>query len=281
MYKFGNFAIHHYVERTFKLDGGTMFGIVPKKIWGKLVPVDEDNLVLMNTNLFVIETKQYTFLCDTGLGTLLDERETKIYAAFEPSRIETGLNEIGFDVEDIDYVLLSHLHLDHSGGAVKKVDDRLTPRFPKARYVVQKDEWDDAMHPDERTSAVYKVDMLKTLEAAGQLVLVDGDEELVPGVKLVKTGGHTVGHQGFEFSSGGETIVYYADIIPFSHHFKVPYVASVDLYPRETMKVKRSLVGRALDGEIAIAFDHDTEIHIGRAYEDGVKTVIKPVMQTA
>lgn len=281
MYTFGDFTIHHYVERTFKLDGGTMFGIVPKKIWGKLVPVDDDNLVPMNTNLFVVETGKYTFLCDTGLGTLLNERETKIYAAFEPSRIETGLKEIGFAVEDIDYVLLSHLHLDHSGGTVKMVDDRLTPRFPRARYVVQKDEWDDAMHPDERTTAVYKVDLLKTLEDAGQLVLIDGDEELIPGVKLVKTGGHTVGHQGMEFSSGGETIAYYADIIPFSHHFKVPYVASVDLYPRETMKVKRTLVRRALAGEIAIAFDHDTEIPIGRAYEDGVKTIIKPVLSSA
>lgn len=281
MYTFGDFTIHHYVERTFKLDGGTMFGIVPKKIWGKLVPVDDDNLVPMNTNLFVVETGKYTFLCDTGLGTLLNERETKIYAAFEPSRIETGLKEIGFAVEDIDYVLLSHLHLDHSGGTVKMVDDRLTPRFPRARYVVQKDEWDDAMHPDERTTAVYKVDLLKTLEDAGQLVLIDGDEELIPGVKLVKTGGHTVGHQGMEFSSGGETIAYYADIIPFSHHFKVPYVASVDLYPRETMKAKRTLVRRALAGEIAIAFDHDTEIPIGRAYEDGVKTIIKPVLSSA
>lgn len=281
MHKFGEFTIHHYVERTFKLDGGTMFGIVPKKIWGKLVPVDENNLVPMNTNLFVVETGEHTILCDTGLGTLLDERETKIYAAFEPSRIETGLNEIGFAVEDIDYVLLSHLHLDHSGGAVKQVDGRLTPRFPNARYIVQKDEWDDAMHPDERTSAVYKVEMLGALEDAGQLVLIDGDEELVSGVRLVKTGGHTAGHMGFEFSSGGETIVYYADIIPFSHHFKIPYVASVDLYPRETMKVKRDLVQRALAGEIAIAFDHDTEIPIGRAYEEGVKTIIKPVLLTA
>jgi len=278
MHKFGDFTIYHFVERSFKLDGGTMFGIVPKKIWGKLVPVDENNLVPMNTNLFVVETGNHTILCDTGLGTLLDERETKIYAAFEPSRIETGLKDIGFGIEDIDYVLLSHLHLDHAGGAVTKDDGRLMPRFPNARYIVQKVEWDDAMHPDERTSAVYKVDMLKTLEDAGQLTLIDGDEEPIPGVKLIKTGGHTAGHMGFEFSSEGETIVYYADIIPFSHHFKVPYVASVDLYPRETMKVKRDLVRRALAGEIAIAFDHDTEIPIGRAYEEGVKTVIKPVI---
>ena len=118
---------------------------------------------------------------------------------------------------------------------------------------------------------------LSELEESGQLDLVAGDQEILPGVKLVKTGGHTAGHQGVEFSSGGETIVYYADIIPSSHHFKVPYVASADLFPMETMKVKRSLVKRALAGEIAIAFDHDIEIPIGTVHAEGIKTVIRPV----
>lgn len=278
MYRFGDFTISHFVERRFKLDGGSMFGVVPKKIWGNLMPVDEDNMVPMQTNLFVVDTGQCKILCDTGLGTELTKKEAKIYAAFEPSHIETGLSEMGLSANDIDYVLLSHLHTDHAGGTVKKDGDRLIPRFPRARYVVQKDEWDEALHPDERTMAVYKVDLLKVLEDAGQVDLVDGDVDLLPGVKLVKTGGHTAGHQGMEFSSGGKTVVYYADIIPFSHHFKVPYVASVDLYPRETMKVKRALRERALAGEIAIAFDHDTVIPIGVAREEGLKTIIEPVM---
>ncbi len=277
MYKFGDFTIYHFVERTFKLDGGTMFGVVPKIIWGNLVPVDEDNLVPMNTNLFVVDTGNHRILCDTGLGTLLSKKESKIYAAFEPSRIETGLRELGFDLDDIDYVLLSHLHLDHAGGTVREEAGKMVPRFPKARYVVQKDEWNDAMNPDERTAPVYKTDMLRILEKAEQLTLVDGDEEILPGVRLVRTGGHSIGHQGMEFSSGGTTVVYYADIIPFSHHIKVPYVASVDLYPRDTMKVKRSLVKRALAGEIAIAFDHDTKIAIGTVREEGGKTVVRPV----
>jgi glyoxylase-like metal-dependent hydrolase (beta-lactamase superfamily II) len=277
MYRFGDFTIHHFVERKFKLDGGTMFGVVPKKIWGKLTNVDEDNLVPMHTNLFVVDTGQHKVLCDTGLGSLLSEREAKIYAAFEPSAIESGLTGLGFSTDDIDYVILSHLHTDHAGGTVVDRDGNLVPRFKNARYVVQKEEWQDAMNPDERTAAVYKVDMLKVLEDAGQLELVDGDVELLPGVKLVKTGGHTGGHQGMEFTSGGQTVVYYADIIPFSHHFKVPYVASVDLYPRDTMKVKRELTRRVLEGGFAIAFDHDVEIPIGVAREEGLKTVIEPV----
>ena len=276
MYKFGDFTIYSFVERRFKLDGGTMFGVVPKKIWGRLIEVDEDNMVPMHTNLFVVDTGKKKLLCDTGLGTLLSKKESKIYAAQTDSAIETGLNELGFATDDIDYVILSHLHTDHAGGTVMKKGDKMVPRFKNARYVTQKAEWNDAMNPDERTSAVYKVDMLQVLEQAGQLDLVDGDFELLPGVKLVKTGGHTAGHQGVEFSSGGKTVVYYADIIPFSHHFKVPYVASVDLYPRETMKVKRELTRRALAGNFAIAFDHDIEIPIGIAREDGLKTVIEP-----
>jgi len=277
MYKFGDFVIYHFIERKFRLDGGSLFGVVPKKIWGGLVPVDEDNLVPIQTNLFVVDTGRHKLLCDTGLGTLLSKKEEKIYAASQPSRIETGLNELGFGVDDIDYVLLSHLHTDHAGGAVTETGGRLMPRFPKARYVVQKAEWNDAMHPDERTASVYKVEMLKVLENAGQLVLIDGDVELLPGVRLVKTGGHTAGHQGMEFSSGGKTVVYYADIIPFTHHLKVPYVASVDLFPRDTMKVKRQLVTRALAGEIIIAFDHDVDIPIGTVHEEEMRVVVKPV----
>ncbi len=277
MYRFGDFTIHSFVERKFKLDGGTMFGVVPKKIWGRLIEVDEDNLVPMHTNLFVVEAGGHKILCDTGLGTLLSKKEAKIYAAFEPSAIETGLHQLGFVVDNIDYVLLSHLHTDHAGGAVTERDGSLMPRFPNARYVVQKDEWQDAINPDERTSAVYKVDLLKVLEEAGQLDLVDGDVELLPGVRLAKTGGHTAGHQGMEFSSGGQTVVYYADIIPFSHHIKVPYVASVDLFPRDTMKVKRTLMRRALAGNFAIAFDHDTKIPIGKVREDGLHIIVEPV----
>jgi glyoxylase-like metal-dependent hydrolase (beta-lactamase superfamily II) len=279
MYRFGDFTIYHFVERRFRLDGGSMFGVVPKKIWGRMIESDEDNLIPMQTNLFLVDTGSKKILCDTGLGTMLSKKEQKVYATAEASNLETGITKLGFEIDGIDYVILTHLHTDHAGGAIKEDKGRVIPRFAAARYIVQKSEWEDAMHPDERTAAVYMTDRLRALETFGQLELVDGDIELLPGVKLVRTGGHTRGHMGVEFTSGGETIAYYADIIPSSHHFKVPYVASVDLFPLDTMKIKRSLTARALAGEIYLAFDHDVEIPIGRAVEEGVRTVIKPVIE--
>lgn len=277
MYTFGDFSIFHIVEQEFKLDGGAMFGVVPKKIWGKMVDADDENLIRMQTNLFVIDAGEKKILCDTGLGTVLTDREKKIYATSRESAIESGLEEHGVSCDDIDIVFLSHLHTDHAGGAIKEENGKHVPRFANAKYLIQKDEWDDAVNPNERTRAVYVAERMKALEQSGQVEFIDGTKAILPGVKIVKTGGHTPGHAGIEFSSGGETIVYYADIIPSVHHFKVPYVASVDLMPLETMKVKRSLTKRALAGEIAIAFDHDVEVPVGRAFEEGVKTVIRPL----
>ncbi len=277
VYRFGDFTIYHLVEQRFKLDGGAMFGVIPKKIWGKMIDADDDNLIPMITNLFVVDSGDKRILCDTGLGDLLSDREKKIYATEGKSNIEKGLEEIGFSSEDIDIVFLSHLHTDHSGGAVIEKNGKVIPRFENARYLVQKEEWHDAMNPDERTAAVYISERLKPIEESGQLELLDGDCDYLPGVRIVKTGGHTPGHMGIEFFSIDIAIVYYADIIPSSHHFKVPYVPSTDLLPLDTMKVKRKLTKRALSGEIAIAFDHDIEIPIGKAREEGVKTIIEPL----
>ncbi|MEP0827755.1 MAG: MBL fold metallo-hydrolase [bacterium] len=275
--KFGKFEIIPFVEQRFKLDGGTMFGVVPRKIWGKLLPPDEDNLVPMETNLFLLKANGKNILFDAGLGDCLSPVERKIYASSGETALDSGLKNLGLQPADVDYVLLTHLHTDHAGGSVRKDGENLVPRFSKARYIVQKIEWNDATNPNERTSAVYIPDRLRVLEKAGQLELVDGDVEVMPGIKLTRTGGHTAGHQAIEATSEGFTVVYYADIVPSSHHIRIPYVASVDLFPLETMEVKRKLVERLLAGNMAIGFDHDVDIKIGRVVDENGKVLVRKV----
>ncbi len=276
--KFGKFEIIPFVEQSFKLDGGSMFGVVPKKIWNKFAPADEENLVRMETNIFLLKTDDKNILLDTGLGDCITATEKKIYAASGKTNIESGLKHLGLSTDDIDLVLLTHLHSDHSGGSVKNENGRLVPRFGNAKYIVQKVEWNDAINPNERTSAVYIFDRLIVLEKSGQLELTDGDSEIIPGIKVVKTGGHTPGHQAIEATSDGFAVVYYADIVPSSHHIRAPYVAAVDLNPLETMQVKRRLVARLIDDKnMAIAFDHDLDIKIGKLKDEMGKIIVDKI----
>ncbi len=275
--QFGIFEIVPFVERKFKLDGGSMFGIVPKKIWGRLLPVDEYNLIPMETNLFLLKAHDKIILLDTGFGNCISDKEMKIYAAEGETNIETGLEVKGLTTDDIDYVFLSHLHTDHAGGAVKKENGKFVPRFEYATYWVQKREWEDGINPNERTAAVYMPERLRALKKADQLELIDGDKEVMPGIKIVHTGGHTPGHQAIEITSRDITVVYYADIIPSSHHVKVPYVAAVDLDPLKTMDVKRAVIGRLLENNGMIAFDHDINIKIGHLSRDNDKILVNKV----
>jgi glyoxylase-like metal-dependent hydrolase (beta-lactamase superfamily II) len=275
--KFGQFEIIPFVEQSFKLDGGSMFGVVPRKIWGKLMPPDENNLVAMETNLFILKAGGKNILLDSGMGDVLSPNEKKIYAVTGESNIESGLKRLGLSPGDIDIVFLTHLHTDHSAGSVKIENGTMTPRFKKARHIVQKKEWEDATNPNERTAAVYIPDRLRVLEKAGRLDLIDGDTEILPGIRAVKTGGHTPGHQALEAVSDGFTVVYYADIVPYSYHIRIPYVSATDLNPLETMDVKRKLVDRLLKGNMAIAFDHDIDIKIGRLEDQNGKIVVNKI----
>ncbi len=277
--KFGNFEIFSIVENSFKIDGGAMFGVVPKIIWEKLTPPDEKNRVTLDLNLLLIKTKNENIMIDAGMGDVLSERQRKIYGIEKPSSLVGKLSEIDLNPEVIDVVILTHLHADHAGGVVSRNDSgEKTPRFPNARHIVQIKEWNDAMSPDERTTATYFTENLRLLEQPNLLELVDGEDEVADGISVVNTGGHTPGHQAVLMEDEGNRILWPGDIIPSSSHLKIPYVASVDLFPQETMAQKRKFLDMcAIDGWL-LAFDHDTNIKLAKLEKTGNQAGITRVI---
>lgn len=263
MLKLGDKEVYSIVDNSFKIDGGAMFGVVPKVIWERLMSPDENNMIRLDLNLLLVKSDGKNILLDSGIGDTLNEKQKKIYGVKKNSNLEKALSEIGLKPENIDLVILTHLHLDHAGGVVKfNSKKEKIPRFPKAKYVIQREEWKYALQPDERTKATYIVDNFMGLDECGAVDLVNGDKEIVPGIKVKLTGGHTKGQQVIFIEGGGKTIVYPGDIIPTISHLKIPYVAGVDIYPLDVMEVKKKLIKETLENNWMIAFDHEIDTKV-------------------
>jgi glyoxylase-like metal-dependent hydrolase (beta-lactamase superfamily II) len=276
--EFGNFEIFSIVENSFKIDGGAMYGVVPKIIWQKFNPPDKNNLVKLDMNLLLIKTDGENVLIDAGIGDALSERQRKIFGVESASDLKNRLSELDLTTEDINLVILTHLHADHAGGVIKlDKDGRKIPRFPNARHVVQIKEWEEAMHPDERTSVTYFTSNLKILEQEKLLELIDGEDEVATGIRLTNTGGHTPGHQAVLIQDGENKMLCAGDIIPSTHHLRIPYVASVDLFPRETMEQKRKFLQMCLDDGWALAFGHDLKVKLGKLEKVGEEIKTKDI----
>ncbi|MGB3093017.1 MAG: MBL fold metallo-hydrolase [Candidatus Zixiibacteriota bacterium] len=273
--KLGKFEIFSIVENSFKIDGGAMFGVVPRIIWQKVYPPDENNMVRLDINLLLIKADGENILLDAGIGDALSDRQKKMFGVERASALEKALSERQLAPEDINLVLLTHLHADHAGGVIKlDAGGKKVPRFPSARHVVQVKEWEEAMHPDERTSATYFTSNLRILEEEKLLELIDGEDEAATGIKLINTGGHTPGHQAVLIEDGESKILWAGDIIPSTHHLRIPYVASVDLFPRETMEQKKRFLRMCSEDGWILAFDHDLKVKIGKIEEkEGIFTV--------
>jgi len=260
----------------FRLDGGSMFGIVPKVVWEKKAPADDRNRIrLAMRPLIVLGVR--TMIIDAGVGDKDDAKFHDIYGMDRSRTLDHALAEAKIAPEDIDIVLATHLHFDHAGGfTVRDANGRIRPRFPRAQYVVRRGEWEDATHPHARNRASYIADNYVPLADAGVLLMVDEDQTIMPGVRVQRTGGHTMHHQMVWIESGGKRAAYVADMMPTTAHVPDAWVMGFDLYPVDTLFAKQAFLKDAVDQDILVFFEHDPTIAAGYVREINGKRTLQP-----
>jgi len=254
---------------NFRLDGGAMHGVVPKTLWSKLVSCDALNRCEYATRCLLIEVAGKRVLIETGNGDKFSPKLKEIYGIDHDRSIGDALREAGLSPDDIDFVVMSHLHFDHSGGATRfsTSGKGLAPVFPRARHVVQRREWEDATHPHERNRASYLQENIGPLGESGLLQLVDGETEIVPGVCVIPTPGHTAGHQSVligAWDPGAPKALFLGDVVPTAVHVKLPWVMSYDLDPARTVETKQALFKRAVEEDWLLVWGHDKDHAGGR-----------------
>ena len=268
MIQLGDIRVHILSDGHFALDGGAMFGVVPRVIWEKTNPPDEKNRIPLGLNVALIEAAGKRILVDTGMGDKWGEKEARIYKLDRSQNLLTGMSALGLGPADIDLVINSHLHFDHAGGNTRLEDGKPVPTFPKARYVVQTGEWEDATRPHERNRASYLEENYVPLAERKQLEVVQGEVELVPGVRVVPVGGHTAYLQMVVLESQGQTLAIPTDLIPTSSHLPFPFIMAYDLFPVGTLEAKRRLLARAVEESWRVLFYHDPRTPVGRVRHD-------------
>ena len=275
----GDFELVSLSDGFIGLDGGAMFGVVPKTLWEKRLPPDDSNRIPLSMRPLVVRTGDTTMIIDAGCGDKMDPKLAQIYKLDRRYHLDHSLAEAGLSVEDIDIVLASHLHFDHVGGftAIAK-NGTVVPRFPKAKYIAHRAEWEDATHPHERNRASYLQENFVPLKDAGVLTLVDDGAEIVPGVRYRRSGGHTAHHQVVTIESGGRTAVFTSDMYPTSVHIPDPWVTGYDLYPLDSLAFKRVFAREAVDREYLLFFEHDPSMAAGYLREKDGKRFVERII---
>ncbi|NOZ46627.1 MAG: MBL fold metallo-hydrolase [Chlorobi bacterium] len=244
---------------NLKLDGGAMFGVVPKVMWNKLYPADQNNLINLSMRCLLIKTANRLILIDNGIGTKQNEKFLKHYYLNGDYSLEQSLAKVGYKTDDITDMILTHLHFDHCGGSIKYNKDRtqLEPTFKNAIYWTSKQQWDNAVKPNNREKASFLKENILPIQESGQLKLIQNNDEIYPGIKLKLFNGHTTGQVIPHIHTGNKTIVYAGDLLPTYAHIPLPYIMSYDMFPLTTLEEKEVFLNKAVEDNYLIFFEHD------------------------
>ena len=274
--KFGEFELFVVSDGTFRLDGGAMFGTIPKVLWERTNPADDRNRILMGLNCLLIRTPTENILVDTGLGNAYDEKFAFLYGVDKSQTdLLRSLAAAGVQAADISKVILTHLHFDHAGGnCFREQNGEFKPTFPNAVYYINEGELAYAKEPDPRSSPSYLLYTWEPLEKRGQVVPISGEVEVAPGVTILPVPGHTPNHQIVTAKSGGLTACFLADLVPTPSHVKTHYVMGFDLDALTAMKNKERVLKQAQAENWLLIFEHSPEIKAGYLTED---LMIEPV----
>lgn len=260
----GEIEVFGLRDGFFYLDGGAMFGIVPKTLWEKKFPADAQNRIRLGLNSLLIKTPHHILIVETGIGSDIHPKFYKFYAVERKPGLVPSFQKLGIKAEDVDYVINTHLHFDHCGGNTYRDDKgNIRPTFPQAKYVIQKGEWEHALNPNRRDKPSYIKENFEPLAKHHNLQLIEGNQTITEGVKVEVIPGHTEYHQCVKVKSEEKTLIFLGDLVPTSAHMGLPYIMSYDLFPLKTLKNKRKLFDQAIHENWVLAFNHDPGYFFG------------------
>src|SRR5208282_1257215 len=267
----GDFELTVVSDGTYFLDGGAFFGVVPKTMWSKKVTADAQNRLDTGLNSLLVRTGEKNILIETGIGNKLPEKMAQIYK--QPAKLLDNLHAAGVAPEDIDIVINTHLHFDHCGWNTVRHHGKIAPTFPRAKYYAPEGEWQYALHPSERDAISFISENYNPLVESGQMTLLRGGEEILPGISVETFPGHTAHMQAVIVSSGGggngkKTACYISDLIPTSAHINITWGMAFDLYPLETIESRKRYYAQAIPQRWLTVFTHDDQTPWGYVERD-------------
>ena len=273
--KLGQFEVEILSDGTLALDGGQMFGVVPKPLWERKLPADARNRVRLGLNCVLVRTGSKNILIETGVGDKFEPKFVDIYGIEKTTTLISELQKSSLNPQDIDMVINTHLHFDHCGWNTRLENGRAVPTFSRARYFIQKGEWDHALQPTERDTSSYRHDFFRPAEA--QTELLHGNTEIVPGLRVEVLSGHTRDMQCVWIDSEGESACFIGDLVPTRAHLPYPWVMAFDLYPLETLENKHRVLPQILERNALLIFPHDVEAPCVRLREEDGRMAAVPV----